>query len=386
MNDSAQSSLPPRVIGDVGAASEGPTLLVLGGLHGNEPAGVRALERVFDHLRSRPLPMAGRLVGLRGNQAALAVGERFLDDDLNRRWFQEDPILIQRDASALGRPPRAEDAQRAELLAEVQRLETDATGPLQILDLHSTSGASPPFTVLPDAPRNYPLAFALGVSIIFGLDEVTDGTFLGYLNDRGHQGVAMEGGQHDDPLTEELHVAAIWIALVTTGVIQERHVRELPRHRRRLQAAAAGRPEAVEIIHRHPISPGDEFRMEPGFESFQRVRRGELLARDKAGGIRAAGDARILMPLYQGQGEDGFFLARDLGSVRLRLATALRALGAQRALSLVPGIRRHADGERLLVSPHLARGATRELLSLLGYRRWRYVGGHQVEFSRRRQK
>jgi len=40
------------------------------------------------------------------------------------------------------------------------------------------------------------------------------------------------------------------------------------------------------------------------------VRAGTLLARDKAGEIRAREDGIVVMPLYQGQGEDGFFLGR----------------------------------------------------------------------------
>ncbi|MBK6950183.1 MAG: hypothetical protein IPH16_20770 [Haliscomenobacter sp.] len=62
-----------------------------------------------------------------------------------------------------------------------------------------------------------------------------------------------------------------------------------------------------EIIWRHPVEPEDQFRMEPGFQNFDPVRIGQRLATDRNGPVLAKVDARILMPLYQAQGEDGFF-------------------------------------------------------------------------------
>ena len=69
-----ESAAMPRILGDVGSATDGPTLIVVGGLHGNEPAGVGALQRVFARLRADDCLPRGRLVGLSGNRAALAVG------------------------------------------------------------------------------------------------------------------------------------------------------------------------------------------------------------------------------------------------------------------------------------------------------------------------
>ena len=59
--------------------------------------------------------------------------------------------------------------------------------------------------------------------------------------------------------------------------------------------------------------------MEPGFANIQPVARGQLLARDRRGEIRAPEDCLVVMPLYQGLGDDGFFLGRDL---RLRCSFA----------------------------------------------------------------
>ena len=67
-----------------------------------------------------------------------------------------------------------------------------------------------------------------------------------------------------------------------------------------------------ELLYVHPIAADDDFVMHPGFKNFQPIAKGELLASDKNGEIKAKQDGRILMPLYQKQGEDGFFLIQTV--------------------------------------------------------------------------
>ncbi len=40
--------------------------------------------------------------------------------------------------------------------------------------------------------------------------------------------------------------------------------------------------------------------MEPGFRNIDRARKGQLLARDRSGEIRAPADGMVILPLYQG--------------------------------------------------------------------------------------
>ena len=71
---------------------------------------------------------------------------------------------------------------------------------------------------------------------------------------------------------------------------------------------ALTRPRAHQVRHRHPIQPRYQFRMEPDLVNFQSVRKNQLLASDQNGEIRSPRPGRILMPLYQAQGDDGFFI------------------------------------------------------------------------------
>jgi succinylglutamate desuccinylase len=142
----------------------------------------------------------------------------------------------------------------------------------------------------------------------------------------------------------------------------------------------------LEILHRHAVEPGDGFRMEPSFVNFQSVAHGELLARAGANGeerIEAPRDGVLIMPLYQGQGQDGFFLGRRVRPFWLHLSTFLRRLRLGSWLHVLPGVRRVGAGpDALEVDRRVARFLSRELFHLFGYRRVR-AEGELVFFTRR---
>ena len=60
-----------RVIGEAHGNEDGPVLVFFGGVHGNEPAGVIALMRVFEKLKQMDLPLRGSIYAYSGNMAAL---------------------------------------------------------------------------------------------------------------------------------------------------------------------------------------------------------------------------------------------------------------------------------------------------------------------------
>ena len=52
--------------------------------------------------------------------------------------------------------------------------------------------------------------------------------------------------------------------------------------------------------------------MKPGYKNFQKISKGEVLAEDRNGHIVSQYNGRILMPLYQKQGEEGFFIIKEI--------------------------------------------------------------------------
>lgn len=368
-----------RVLGTIDQGRPGPTLLAQGGLHGNEPAGVHALRRVLREIEERGFEVHGRIVACRGNVQALEREERFLERDLNRLWLEPTVArLLDQDPSR----DVAEDIEQRELLALYQRCYEERRGPLVFLDLHTSSSDGSPFTCMADTLPNRRIAYAIPAPMILGLEECIDGAVMEWFNGRGQVGVAVEGGRHDDPAAVDNHESAVWLALAASGVIAEADA-DVERHRARLRKASRGAPQVVEIRYRHAIRPADRFVMKPGYKSFDPVRRGEPLGEDVTGTVAAQERGLVLLPLYQGQGEDGFFVARAVGRFWFGLSGLVRRFHLGRTVALLPGVRRDPEDENtLLVNRHVARYLVVQVFHLFGYRRLRPRHGH-LAFSRR---
>ena len=140
----------------------------------------------------------------------------------------------------------------------------------------------------------------------------------------------------------------------------------------------------MEIRHRHATQFDDGFEMEQGFENFQPVRRGQLLARNKRGPITACESGMVIMPRYQSLGDDGFFLGREVKPFWLKLSSVLRRLRLGSLMRLLPGVARHpVDASTLVVNTRVARLFPLQIFHLLGFRKRRWKND-LLEVSRRR--
>lgn len=362
-----------RVIGRYGAGGEGPLVLAVGGIHGNEPSGVLALRRVTMRLASRRPVFRGELLAVAGNLAALRSRRRFLDRDLNRGWN------VRRVARALERPQTREDVEQAALLEILVPAIRAAAGGIYLLDLHTTSSTSPPFLTLSDTLETRSFAKRLEMPLVLGIEEEID-AMVEYLSGFGAVAVGVEAGRHDDPASVDLHEAALWMSLVAAGCLPEAtEAVDLEACRRLVAEARRGLPPVFEVIYRRPIDPADGFRMRPGLRNFEPVRSGQVVARDVDGPIPVPMSGRIFLPLYQAQGDDGFFVVRPVRPVWLKVSRVLRRLGAPRLLPLLPGVRRSPRREdTFIVSRRIARWLVTEVFHLLGYRRVREKARHVV--------
>ncbi len=379
-----------REIGRYGDAAAGPTLVVTGGVHGNEPAGVVALGRVFRELEQRRPSVRGQLLGLVGNSCALAQSTRFVDEDMNRVWTKTAVEQLRRQDPARD---HSEQREQRELLAILDPLlaaarDGDPRRRALLLDLHSTSGGGPPFIVMGDTLQNRELAFALSAPVLLGLEENIEGTLIEYFGAGGNVAIVLEGGQNEDPRTADNHESAIWIALVTCGLLDASAAPDYERHRARLRAAASGVPNVIEVVHRHDIEPHNEphFRMIPGLKGFMQIEKGRLLAHDgphAEAQVTAPFSGVLLMPRYQPKGLDGFFMGKTVEPFWLRVSAVLRKLRMERVISLLPGVQQNHHGPNTLaVDPKIARFFTLEFFHLLGYRK--HVEHEQrLVFSRR---
>lgn len=307
---------PTRKLGHLRGAAPGPTLFCVGSLHGNEPAGFEALTRVVEELRAweergAALPR-GDFYAMTGNLEALRAARRFVERDLNRGWTHDRMELLRGEG-----PRNVEDREMLALQESLEEARDAARGGLYLLDLHTTSGDSPPFASILGEPERHGFALRFPVPVVLGIEENLDGTLIEWAERHGYRGAVFEGGRHLDPLSTDHDEAAVWTALATVGLLGD--LDDWPAARRRvewaegaLREAAGDIPHLFTISHRHPIGADTSFHMVPGLRSFQPVARGDLLAYQDGAEVRALSSGRILMPLYQDQGDEGFFLVREV--------------------------------------------------------------------------
>ncbi len=375
--------LPPRVLGEVRGEREGPTLIAIGGVHGNEPAGVEAILAVLESLASDPASLRGEFIGLTGNRIGLARGRRFVDIDLNRLWSYDGrkPLGVKED----GTPDldRTEVREQIALKQAIVEAAKRAKGPVYVLDLHTTSGEGPGFTAIGDTLANRAFAAEIPVPLVLGLEELVDGTLLEYLDESGFVSAVFEIGQHEEDIAARRGVAGLMIALAGAGLLDRERDSRVSRARRYLAAETRELPPVVEMQWRHPVEAGDGFRMRPGFRNFQPIQEGDVLADDRSGFVRANRSGRILMPLYQELGEDGFFLTREVRPFWLAVSSFMRRIGLCRLIPLLPGVR-FRDRRRGIVEidKRVARYYALQFFHLMGYRKRREEEGKLLMIRR----
>lgn len=294
-----------HLIGRVQGAADGPTLVAIGGVHGNEPAGVEVLETLLAQLHELPATaLRGRFMALRGNVAALERGVRFIDEDMNRIWAAD---RIQAGAGPASTEAR-EAVQLRGIVEDFLRAPWQGRhGPRYVLDLHSFSAPGDMFGIARPDRFNLDLFGRLGIPLVVGIEHTLAGTAFHFFESMVDGSFVIEGGPHAQAITRaRLHRAVVGM-LEFLGLLDASTAASLQRTPPpRREHALPGR---VRPIHRHPVGPEDRFVMRPGFGNLQPVRKGEWLADDRNGPIHSPEDGYILMPLYQAQGSDGFFIA-----------------------------------------------------------------------------
>lgn len=141
-----------------------PRVAVVGGIHGDEPAGARIVERLAATLETEDV--SGTVQLFVANEPALAAGTRYTETDLNRAFPGDDHSELY----------------EAALAARLVHLLQDADA---VLALHTSHSAPPPFAIfshLTDSVRRtvsgLPVDFALDSGDLRGttLDSVVPHT------------------------------------------------------------------------------------------------------------------------------------------------------------------------------------------------------------------
>lgn len=296
----------------------GPLLIVVTQVHGNEPAGTLAMQQLFQMIdaecAAKPdFRYQGKIVGLRGNLQASRQQSRFILQDLNRMWLPEQV------AQAIAAHPGSVSAENRELFelhhAIQQEIDAWKTDRYVLLDVHTTTATGGIFLIPPPGSTMIPIVETLPAPMVMGLIEVLKGTLVEYAQAHQPWGVAIDGlvfeaGQHQEASSVSHAISAIIGLMRGLKMLAAADVAH--KHDALLEAFGKRIPQRTTVFYRHPILPGDQFQMLPGFENFMPIHAGQILAHDRHGPITASQDGYILMPLYQALGSDGFFLLKDV--------------------------------------------------------------------------
>ena len=180
-----------------------------------------------------------------------------------------------------------------------------------ILDLHTTTATGGIFTLTSDDNRSIDIGVNMHAPVIVGFEQMLKGTTMGYFKPVNFSGrkitsVVFEGGQHEDPLSVNRCIAATINCMRTIGSVRPDDVEN--RHDHLLIEYSEGLPKVARLIERYGVDETSKFEMSPGFRNFDMVEKGQLLAHQNGDPVFSPRDGMIIMPKYQEQGDDGFFL------------------------------------------------------------------------------
>ena len=293
-----------RIIGSYSTGEPGPLVLAMGGIHGNEASGVMAIESVLRQLQTSGTSLSGTFIGMLGNRPALARATRCIDEDLNRCFVAE------RIAAPQPLHPSVEEGQLREITTIIDEL-GEHHEDVCFIDCHTTSAMTMPYISVNEHAESLHLARHFPLSCVVGLEKSIPGCFGEYCNRLGYRGFTVEGGQHAEIASIENHEAMLWLLLVYSGAAAKQDIAHFSQYQDSLARHTTDGCRHFRLTTHYRISADENFIMRPGYVNFQKVHKGEVLADNDFGEICAPYDGRILMPLYQPQGDDGFFLLEN---------------------------------------------------------------------------
>ncbi len=354
-----------RIIGRIDGTRPGPCVVFFAGIHGNEPSGVFALHRVMEELQTSNTTIHGTIIGISGNLWALQRGERYHKMDLNRIWTQDRMDDIEQGTFE---PSNEDEREQIAIYQELHQLFEEQNGPFYFFDLHTTSGETIPFIPVNDSLLNRKFAKQFPIPLILGIEEHLEGPILSYLNELGYVSFGFEAGQHDELSSIDNHRIFIYLSLVFAQLIEKEQI-AFDQFMESWSRVFGKHQSFFEIRSRYEVNTDEKFVMEPGFSNFQNIKAGTLLAKSNGKAVHAEVSGTMFMPLYQAQGNDGYFLIRKIPDIFLWLSKVLRQVKLDHLLVYLPGVHRAPDFHgAFTLNLKIARLLVKPILHLLGYR------------------
>ncbi len=261
----------------IDSGKPGPVVAIFGGTHGNEKAGVFAIEELKNSLTLKK----GRVHLVITNPPAVKKNVRMMDVNLNR--------LFDRELTG----DTWEHARAADLMGLLD--ECDA-----LLDLHMYYDAGgEPFVIC--EPSALPVANLLDVSIIStNWTKVEPGAADGYMHEQGKIGICLECG----PIAQA-HQKTDFAIQSVKQFLAFFDMLDYP-----LKTTTPKRLlEAQKVVYKS----SNNFKLAPNLKNFQNLLPGQLIATDGQRQYTAAPGECIMFPHYNARvGEETYILGKGI--------------------------------------------------------------------------
>ena len=356
-----------RIRWTVPGDEEGPVLIVFAGIHGNETAGLHAIDSVSSNLLDTKAELNGTLYSITGNMRALEMGVRFIDTDLNRLWENRFDRGHYSSSSKVNHTVEYKESLEIKRAVEwILEKHTGTTSKFIFIDLHTTSSESCAFILINDTLENRELARKFPVPQILGFEENIRGTLLSYINNIGYLSLGFEAGAHTNEASVErskafLHLVLHWLEMLHLSEVNVKAFeQQLDIH--------PEVPDSYYQVNYHKIvDDPTKFEMKRGFQNFDIIEKGTPLARENGELIKAPESGRIFMPLYQKKGHDGFLIISEVSPIWLKLSAYLRKSFVHKLLKFLPGVEKESE-QAFKINLKVARFLVKDIFHLFGYR------------------
>ena len=290
-----------RVIGNYHSNNEN-IIIFIASIHGNETSGSIALKKFFQEVRDSNIKMEGTVIGLIGNMSAAKNNMRYIDCDMNRMWTNN--IINSKINNHTNE--KKELLMLKELIDKIIALKKKKN--ITIIDLHNTSSPNGVFTIVNNL-REKNLANSLKIPTINNLFSKVKGSLAAYYSDKGIASIVFEGGAIGDPASINNHEAGIWKILEKRNFITKDLIpKQALRNKKEMRDFSAKITGFYEVKYIYKIKGKEDFMMNPNMQNFEKLKKGQSIARNQDGPITAPMNGHLLMPLYQKQGEEGFYI------------------------------------------------------------------------------
>lgn len=259
---------------------DGPTSVVLVGVHGDEVCGVRALDLLLPTLEIEK----GTVWFGYGNPRAIKENVRQVQENLNR-MFKSDCDLSMREKTSY-------EYTRAQ---EIKKYLDQADA---LLDVHASyTPQSRPFVICEQ--NAYELASALPADLVVsGFDDVQPGGTDYYMNQQGKIGICLECGYLGDPLSTQRAIEGIFAFL---------------RKRGHCPGTAGIVMQTYMCMKEMYLAQTSLFVLAQQFNDFDEVRTGDIIGHDGTDAIQAKTTGRILFARNGNMiGDEVFLFGEDV--------------------------------------------------------------------------